>query len=422
MDLTRALAPMSTDDVFAAAETYGRVVHATCGWAAKSQNLSIYKGNEASTGETRLPRYAESFGAVEVDSSTYAIPTREISKRWVDATPDGFQFIVKAFGGFCASSVDVKSLPRDVRDTLATSLSRASYATLPDTTKDLLWRRMLDALAPMREKGKLAMVVFQFHVTQAPSEALREHILDCQARLRRGSEADVFGRINVAVEFRNRDWLIGDVGEATVRWCSEHDLCLVASDELEHETAQRDRAQRGLPPGAAKRRMYTRLEHTTAWGSLIRVHRRHGTTERVLDEDEIAFWARTIAEAAPKSNAARGPLYVAWGTEWLDAPLINAKALDAALDAIQPNAFTYDWYGTRHRRPSAVKASAKTTTTIADMFAAAAASTASRRAERAPSPLADAPAPAAKKSKLSTSSNSNPLAALWARAGASHDK
>ena len=400
---------MSTADIFTAAETHGRVVHATCGWAAKSQNLSIYKGNEASTGETRLPRYAEWFGAVEVDSSTYAIPTSTIAKRWVDATPDGFQFIVKAFGGFCASSVDVKSLPRDVRDSLATTSSRATYRSMSDCTKDLLWRHMLDALAPMREKNKLAMVVFQFHVSQAPSDALREHILECRERLR---------GVNVAVEFRNRDWLIGDVGNETVRFCNEYDLCLVASDELEHETAQRDREQRGLPPGASKRRMFTRLEHTATWASLIRVHRRHGTTERVLDDEEIAFWARTIAIAAASSN---GPTYVAWGTEWLDAPLTNAKALDTALDAIKPNAFTYDWYGTRHKRPSAVKISAKSTATIADMFAAAA-STARKSHNRVETatPASDGdPAPALKKTKPnqnSTSGAKNPLAALWARA------
>jgi len=394
---------------FRAIELNGRVVHATCGWASKSQVLSIYQAGEASSGQTRLPRYAESFGAVEVDSCTYAIPSGDVTKRWVDATPDGFQFIVKAFGGFCAPSVDVKSLPRDVREALASSSSAASrvkYATMSTAAKDILWDKMNAALAPMRDAGKLAMVVFQFHTTQEPSETLREHVLECQSRLQRGG-----GRVNVAVEFRNREWVMGDVGEATVRWCKENDLCLVAADELEHETAQSDRDQRGLPHGAVRRRMYTRLETTCDWGSLIRVHRRHGTTERVLDADDIEFWARTISNAAPPQKSA--PTYVAWGTEWLDAPLTNAKALDAALDAIQHNAWTYDWYGTRHHRTSKPLPTKSKSVTIADMFAAA------KQPTAPPLDVNRTPSPSAKKRKLAsparTAPNSTSLAELWAR-------
>lgn len=36
-------------------------------------------------------------------------------------------------------------------------------------------------------------------------------------------------------------------------FCRRHGCVLVAADELEHETLQKDREQRGLPPGAARR-------------------------------------------------------------------------------------------------------------------------------------------------------------------------
>ena len=352
--------PQSADQPIASTSNFdvkalrGRLVHGTCGWAAKSQILSFYTKDEASTGERRLPRYAERFGCVEVDSTTYAIPQREIVQKWVDATPEGFSFIVKAFGAFCASSVDARNLPRDVREMCGTPSGRVRYASMQPRAKDALWERFNVALAPIIDAGKLGCVVFQFHLSQPPSESLRAHVLDCQARL---------SGARVAVEFRNRDWITGSIGDETVCWAKENDLLLVAADELEHETFQRDREQSGLPPGAIRRRMFTRLERTVDWGSLIRVHRRYGTKERVLDDGEIGFWVEQLARFDAPQN---GPVWVAWGTEWLDAPLTNANALDKAAG----DAWSFDWYGTRSSRVRP-KSSAAQSSSNARLFAAA---------------------------------------------------
>ena len=388
--------PPDVDDAtssspFDSSALHGRLVHGTCGWASKSQNLSFYAPNELSSGERRLPSYAERFGCVEVDSTTYAIPTRDVVQRWVDATPDGFVFLVKAFGGLCASTVDARSLPREVREMLApTPSGRVAYSSMPTRAKDALWARWNDAIAPIVEAGKLGCVVFQFHLSQGVGDALRAHALECQSRL---------NGARTAVEFRNRDWITGDVGTQTVRWCREHDLLLVAADELEHETFQRDRQQTGLPVGAVRRKMPTRLERTVDWGCLIRVHRRHGTTERVLDEEEISFWSERVRALHPKPT--RGPIWVTWGTEWRDAPLTNALALDDAVGE-----FAYDWYGTRRSRPSKSKPSAKS---IAALFAAA------------PQPKAKSPTSTPPARKSEARKHLNPLAALWSRANPIED-
>jgi uncharacterized protein YecE (DUF72 family) len=369
---------------------HGRLVHGSCGWAAKNQNLSIYTSAEMSSGVARLPKYSEHFGCVEVDSSTYAIPSPDAVTRWVQNTPEGFTFLVKAFGGFCASSVAKASLPRDVRELLETHSERVAYARMPEGAKDLLWAKFNESMEPITAAGRLGCVVFQFHLSQPPGDSLREHILECKARLK-GAK--------MAIEFRNREWLTGDTGEETVRWAKDNDLLLVAADELEHETFQRDRAQTGLPPGAVRRRMFTRLECTVDWGALIRVHRRHGTTERVLDADEISFWAERIRDMSPKPS--KGPIWVAWGTEWIDAPLTNAKNLDAAVDP----PLRYDWHASRHlRRPSRAKKS-----TIATMFAAAAkkSSSSGTRPDESSSK---------RRKKDETGPPQNPIATLWARA------
>lgn len=379
----------ASSKVFDEACLRGRLVHGSCGWAAKSQNLSIYTSAEMSSGVARLPKYSEHFGCVEVDSSTYAIPSPDVVTRWVQNTPEGFTFLVKAFGGFCASSVSKASLPRDVRELLETHSERVAYDRMPEGAKDVLWAKFNESVDPIRAAGRLGCVIFQFHLSQPPGDSLRQHILDCKARLK-GAK--------MAIEFRNREWLIGETGEETVRWAKDNDLLLVAADELEHETFQRDRAQTGLPPGAVRRRMFTRLECTVDWGALIRVHRRHGTTERVLDADEISFWAERIRDVSPKPS--KGPIWVAWGTEWIDAPLTNAKNLDAAVDP----SLRYDWHGSRHLRPSRAKKS-----TIATMFAAAAKKSSSSGTRP------DEPSSKRRK-KDETRQAQNPIATLWARA------
>ena len=121
-------------------------------------------------------------------------------------------------------------------------------------------------------------------------------------------------------------------------------MALVASDELEHETAQYDRAQTGLTPGEVRAVLPTRLELAPWGGAVIRVHRRHGTTERVLSSIEISAWAERML-GLPKDKL-NGPLYVLWGTDWQDAALQNAKTLAAAL----PAAFNFDWANSRKKK------------------------------------------------------------------------
>lgn len=47
----------------------------------------------------KLKDYAGHFPIVEVDSSFYAIQPHKNAQKWVTDTPDGFQFIVKAYQG-----------------------------------------------------------------------------------------------------------------------------------------------------------------------------------------------------------------------------------------------------------------------------------------------------------------------------------
>lgn len=82
-----------------------------------------------------LRRYARVFSLTEVDSAYYAAPRREQTQRWVDATPDAFEFTLK--------------FPGDITH-------KAQLRGVQDKVDDFLV-----ALAPLRAAGKLGPLVLQ---------------------------------------------------------------------------------------------------------------------------------------------------------------------------------------------------------------------------------------------------------------------
>ena len=331
----------------------GKLLQGTCGWASPHQALSIY-GGKVRGSEERLRIYSrKAFAALEIDTTTYAIPNPERTRLWAGLTPPGFTFLVKAFGAFCGS-VDVGNLPKSTRAVLGVDRAdgkRVNYSDLCEAAREDLWTRFHAALEPLRDAGKLGCVVFQFHLSSfGPNRTNRTHVEHLRSRLS--------PRIRMAVEFRDRAWIQGDEARRTVEWCRANDFALVGADELHHETMQPDRAQTGLRPGEVKRCMPTLLAATCEWGSVVRVHRRHGTRERLLEDDEIRAWGRRIREVAPRL---RGPIWCLWGTDWKDAAIENAAKLAAAVG----DEIAFDWIGMQK------KASMQEKGGIASLFAKA---------------------------------------------------
>ena len=55
---------------------------------------------------------------------------------------------------------------------------------------------------------------------------------------------------------------------------------------------------------------------------------REGQQERLLTDSELSDWAARIDALCPQLT---GPIYFLWGTDWEDAPVVNAKKLQASL-------------------------------------------------------------------------------------------
>lgn len=93
---------------------------------------------------------------------------------------------------------------------------------------------------------------------------------------------------------RNRAWFQDPPAAAALHaFLSQHDIVLVAADELRHETAQKDREQSGLPPGQRPEVLPIALAATSPSCSYVRVHRRYGTTERHMPDQELKV-SRTV--------------------------------------------------------------------------------------------------------------------------------
>jgi uncharacterized protein YecE (DUF72 family) len=180
----------------------------TASWADPTLTAgAIFYPSGVSSADARLRWYASQFSVVEVDATYYSLPARAIAERWVERTPDGFLFHVKAHALMTGQPTEVARLPADLRDALpaASRAGRLVYGHhLPDELRREVWRRFLDALAPLREAGKLGGVLLQYPRWVTPTPANDGALAEAATWL---------DGVTGHVELRNRQWFDGAVGD-----------------------------------------------------------------------------------------------------------------------------------------------------------------------------------------------------------------
>lgn len=178
------------------------VLVGTASWSSKTLvDSGRFYPSGVTSAEARLRYYASRFPLVEVDSSYYALPDAATAQLWAERTPEGFVMNVKAFRLFTGHPTSPTVLPRDIRAALpASTRARLYQRDLPAEVVDELWRRFVEALAPLRVSGRLGLVHFQF-----PPWLLRD--ASGHAQVRRCVER--MAGHTVSVEFRQRSWFDG---------------------------------------------------------------------------------------------------------------------------------------------------------------------------------------------------------------------
>ena len=183
-----------------------------------------------------MSRYAEEFDTVEVNSTFYRLASRAAVERWVDQTPDGFVFAVKA----SRYLTHVRRL-REIEQGI---------------------HRFYEPIMPLVESGKLGPVVWQF-----PATFRREG--DTLDRVANTLELVPSGRH--CFEFRHESWFC----ERVYSLLSEHGAALVIGDHPKWP--------------------FQAHELTADW-TLVRLH--HGKRGRRgnYSQTELDEWARRLTE------------------------------------------------------------------------------------------------------------------------------
>lgn len=267
----------------------GEVRVGTASWTDPTMTAKgVFYPDGVSSAEERLRYYASQFPLVEVDATYYGLPRTEQSQVWVDRTPEGFVFDVKAHALMTGQPTEVKRLPKAIREALPEPLqakNRIYGKDLPAELYDLAWNQLTEALEPLRKARKMGAVFLQFPRWVFPSNEAREQILDAKRRL---------GDLQVTVEFRHGSWFNEKNAERTLRFLTDNQIPYVIVDEPQGFKSS-------VPPVAAV---------TSPDLAVFRFHGRNRETwekpdippsERfryLYDVDELADWAPRIAEAA----------------------------------------------------------------------------------------------------------------------------
>ncbi|WP_438444942.1 DUF72 domain-containing protein [Gorillibacterium sp. sgz5001074] len=217
----------------------------------------------------KLKTYAEHFPVVEVDSSFYAVQPAAYYERWVQETPEGFAFVVKAYQG----------------------MTGHSRGAAPFTDEADLFREFRASVEPAAAAGKLAMVLFQYPPW---FDCTRDHV----ETLRRARS--LLPELPLALEFRNRSWFTEEHRERT--------LAFMRSEGWIHGVCDEPDAGPGSVP--------TVLRATHEGATLVRFHgrnaegwtRKEGRNWRDVrylydySREELAEWADRLRELERESK------------------------------------------------------------------------------------------------------------------------
>jgi uncharacterized protein YecE (DUF72 family) len=174
-----------------------KVYAGTSGWAYSSWKPGFYPAKLASA--KFLSYYSTRLNSVEVNHTFRSFPTGKLLKTWIDATPAGFKFAIKAHG----SITHVKRLRGAAR----------------------LTAQFLSSLQPLMKAGKLGPVLFQL-----------PPFLKCDVPLLTEFLAGLPRHLRAAFEFRNISWFANEVFEVLRKRNAA--LCLAESEAIQTPPVQ----------------------------------------------------------------------------------------------------------------------------------------------------------------------------------------
>jgi len=264
----------------------------------------------------RLGWYAQHFELVEVNSTFYSVPEPRMVERWCAATPDDFTFDIKLHQLFSFHSTPAKLLPPDLQRRAETN-PRGNVKSTPDLQEALL-KSFLRATSILRKAGKLGVLLLQL----SPAFSPRKHqLVELEALIEKLSDYDL------AIEFRNRNWAVGDQLESTIDFLRAHRGIFVNVDApaSDHFTVMPSEVDEVTDPKAAYLRLHGRNAKAYITGKTVAARFDYDYGDKEIAE---------VAERSKKLALEARELHVIFNNNNLDYAPRAALGLRKALDQI----------------------------------------------------------------------------------------
>ena len=207
----------------------GNIRVGTCSWTEKTliESGEFYPRGVGSA-EARLRHYASQFDTVEVDSAYYAIPPEKNTALWAERTPEGFVFHVKVYGAMTGHGINPKTLPVEIRELLpAADRAEPSVHIKDDFLLKAIFNSFVRSLSPLKEAGKLGLLIYQYPPWFHHKKESMDYILRCR---------ELSAGLPMAVEFRHASWLEGAHAEQSISFLRDNGITYVTADEPQYGT------------------------------------------------------------------------------------------------------------------------------------------------------------------------------------------
>jgi uncharacterized protein YecE (DUF72 family) len=284
----------------------GDILVGTASWTDKTLLASGWYPEDATTPADRLAYYAGRFPLVEVDATYYSPPAEQTARLWVDRTPPGFTFNIKAFSLLTQHPTRPTAIYKELRDQLPEGKKNVYLKDVPAKLADEVWERFLAALAPLHEAGKLGAVLFQFPQWFPIGKANKHYILEVKERC---------APLPICVEFRNRTWMAEENQAETLDFLRSYAVPYVCVDMPQGHTSS-------IPPVldvTAPLSVVRFHGHSKKWTSRD-IYERFGY---LYSDRELEDWAPKLQELAAKADTT----HVLWNNCYRDYAQTNAQRL-----------------------------------------------------------------------------------------------
>jgi uncharacterized protein YecE (DUF72 family) len=274
----------------------------------------------------RLNWYAQHFELVEVNSTFYSVPDERTVVHWCASTPSKFTFDIKLHQLLSFHAATAKLLPPSLQRRGEID-PKGKVERSPQLVSELL-KMFLQTISVLHRERKLGILLLQL----SPAFSPRKHQLAELEPL-----IEQLADYRLAIEFRNRSWLVGEQLAATIDFLKSRQVIFANVDAptKDHFTIVPSDLNEITNPASTYLRLHGRNAHAYLTGKTVAARFDYDYSDSEIAE--VAGRAKRLAQEA-------GETHVIFNNNNLDyaprAALRLRKLLGQELPSLPPQTAT----------------------------------------------------------------------------------